>query len=107
MKTMFLRSLVRSGLFGRDERPRSSVPFRADTRAACPYLLPLVFGLAAACAHAADAPRRPNVLVIISDDHRYDALGVVQRELGEKANYPFFATPSLDRLAEAIPRRRS
>jgi len=107
MKIMFLRDLFRSRLFGRDERPRSSAPFRADTRAACPYLLPVVLGLAAACANAADAPRKPNVLVIISDDHRYDALGVVQRELGEKANYPFFETPSLDRLAESGVRFRN
>ncbi len=51
--------------------------------------------------------RKPNVLLIISDDHRHDALGVVQRELGEKANYPFFETPSLDRLASGGVRFRN
>jgi arylsulfatase A-like enzyme len=41
----------------------------------------------------------PNIVVIVSDDHRHDALGVVQRELGEGANFPFFKSPQLDRLA--------
>ena len=62
-------------------------------------LIPLIAGLAVAQASAADESRKPNVLLIISDDHRYDALGAVQRELGDKANYPFFQTPALDRLA--------
>jgi N-acetylglucosamine-6-sulfatase len=42
---------------------------------------------------------RPNVLVILTDDMRWDALGVVQREQGLKALYPWFKTPNLDRLA--------
>ncbi|MBE0539996.1 MAG: sulfatase [Verrucomicrobia bacterium] len=45
------------------------------------------------------AATRPNVLVIITDDQRWDALGVVQRELGERALFPWFKTPNLDRLA--------
>jgi N-acetylglucosamine-6-sulfatase len=59
----------------------------------------LLLGVLAASVHAAAETRQPNVLVIISDDHRHDALGVVQREMGDKANYPFFETPALDRLA--------
>ncbi len=53
-----------------------------------------------ACAaplHAAE--RKPNFIFIIADDHRWDAMGAVQREQGEKARYPWFETPSLDRLA--------
>lgn len=42
---------------------------------------------------------KPNIIVIVSDDHRHDALGVVQRELGTKARFPFFKSPQLDRLA--------
>ncbi len=62
-------------------------------------LLCLLLALAAAAqAHAASAPR-PNVLVILTDDQRWDALGVVQRELGERALFPWFQTPHLDRLA--------
>jgi len=53
------------------------------------------------------ATGKPNVLLIISDDHRYDALGVVQRELGDKANYSFFESPSLDRLAAGGVRFRN
>src|SRR5690606_38938412 len=49
---------------------------------------------------AAGAPqRRPNVLVVLTDDQRWDALGVVQREMGEDALFPWFETPNLDRLA--------
>jgi len=53
----------------------------------------------AALASLAPAAAKPNIIVIVSDDHRHDALGVVQRELGEDANFPFFKTPQLDRLA--------
>lgn len=50
---------------------------------------------------AEDAPRaaRPNVLVILTDDMRWDALGVVQQEQGGQAMFPWFKTPHLDRLA--------
>lgn len=69
-------------------------------------LLPILAVLLVSSAPA-DEPRRPNVLLIISDDHRHDALGVVQRDLGKKANYPFFETPSLDRLAAGGVRFRN
>jgi len=42
---------------------------------------------------------RPNVLVILTDDMRPDALGVVQAEQGAEALFPWFQTPHLDRLA--------
>jgi N-acetylglucosamine-6-sulfatase len=45
------------------------------------------------------SPSTPNIVVMVSDDHRHDALGVVQKELGEKANFPFFESPQFDRLA--------
>ena len=45
------------------------------------------------------AARRPNILVILTDDQRWDALGVVQREQGEGALFPWLRTPNLDRLA--------
>jgi len=47
--------------------------------------------------HAAE--RKPNFLFIYTDDQRWDALGVVQREQGERARFPWFQTPHLDRLA--------
>ena len=49
-------------------------------------------------AAAADVPR-PNFLFIYTDDQRYDALGVVQREQGDRGRFPWFQTPNLDRLA--------
>ena len=55
-------------------------------------------GLWVALALHAAAPQ-PNVLVILTDDQRWDALGVVQRELGDQALFPWFQTPHLDRLA--------
>ena len=41
---------------------------------------------ALACAaplHAAD--RKPNFIFVIADDHRWDAMGAVQKEHGKKA----------------------
>ncbi len=48
--------------------------------------------------HAAPE-RKPNFLFIYTDDQRWDAMGVVQREQGESARFPWFKTPNLDRLA--------
>ena len=55
---------------------------------------------ALACAaplHAAD--RKPNFLFVYTDDQRWDAIGVVQREQGERARFPWFKSPNMDRLA--------
>ncbi|WP_020468805.1 sulfatase family protein [Zavarzinella formosa] len=52
----------------------------------------------AASGHAMTA-ERPNVLVILTDDMRWDAMGVVQKEQGKAALFPWFKTPNLDRLA--------
>lgn len=38
------------------------------------------------------AAEKPNILVILTDDHRYDAMGFL--------GHPFLETPALDRLAE-------
>lgn len=38
------------------------------------------------------AEKQPNILVILADDHRYDALGFL--------GHPFLETPNLDRIAE-------
>lgn len=45
------------------------------------------------------AVERPNLLVIQTDDQRWDAMGVVQREMGGDALFPWFKTPNIDRLA--------
>lgn len=55
--------------------------------------------LASALAARAAAPRPPNFLFVYTDDQRWDALGVVQREQGEKGRFPWFQTPHMDRLA--------
>ena len=51
--------------------------------------------------HAAPVCARPNIVVMITDDQRWDALGVVQREQGAAGRFPWFAnaTPNLDRIA--------
>ena len=59
----------------------------------------LITLLALLCGHAIAADRKPNFLFIFSDDHRWDAMGAVQREQGERARYPWFASPGMDRLA--------
>ena len=38
--------------------------------------------------HAAN--RKPNFLFVYTDDQRWDAMGVVQREQGERARFPWF-----------------
>jgi arylsulfatase A-like enzyme len=45
------------------------------------------------------AAPRPNFLFIYTDDQRYDALSVVQKEQGERGRFPWFQTPNMDRLA--------
>jgi arylsulfatase A-like enzyme len=63
-------------------------------------LLPIAAAvLALPCFSANAAERKPNFIFIIADDHRWDAMGVVQREQGEVARFPWIETPSMDRLA--------
>ena len=45
------------------------------------------------------AAQRPNFIFIITDDQRWDAMGVVQKEQGERARFPWFETPNMDRIA--------
>lgn len=54
--------------------------------------LALVFSGLLLPAPVAAADDRPNILVILADDHRYDALGFL--------DHPFLETPTLDRLAK-------
>ncbi len=56
---------------------------------------------------AAQAAAAPNFLILITDDQRWDALGVVQQEQGERARFPWFETPNLDRLAREGVRFRN
>lgn len=49
-------------------------------------------GLAPVALSAKKAPERPNLLLIMTDQQRYDALGVAGK-------FPFLKTPNLDRLA--------
>ena len=51
--------------------------------------------------------KRPNFIFILTDDQRYDAMGVVQKEQGERARFPWFKTPSMDRMAEEGVRFRN
>ena len=45
------------------------------------------------------AARKPNFLFVYTDDQRWDTMSVVQKEQGERARYPFFQTPAMDRVA--------
>ena len=49
----------------------------------------------------------PNFLFIYTDDERYDCLGAVQEEQGERARFPWLKTPNLDRLAKEGVRFRN
>jgi arylsulfatase A-like enzyme len=41
----------------------------------------------------------PNIVFMMSDDQRYDALSCVQTEQGDKGRFPWFKTPNMDRIA--------
>jgi arylsulfatase A-like enzyme len=43
--------------------------------------------------------KKPNFVFVYTDDQRWDALGVVQKEMGDKARFPWLKTPNMDRLA--------
>lgn len=59
------------------------------------------------CGARPETSERPSFVVVLSDDQRFDALGVVQREQGPQARFPWLATPSLDRLASEGVRFRN
>lgn len=61
------------------------------------FVLTVVTFAALSLARAAE--RKPNFLFIYTDDQRWDAVGVVQREMGERGRYPWFQTPNMDRIA--------
>jgi len=50
-------------------------------------------------AAAFGAATRPNIIFIYADDLRWDTLGVVAKEQGDSARFPWVQTPQLDRLA--------
>jgi len=58
-----------------------------------------------ATSHGAD--RKPNFLFVYTDDHRWDAMSVVQLEQGEQARFPWFMSPNMDRLAAGGVRFRN
>ncbi|MFN6049317.1 MAG: sulfatase-like hydrolase/transferase [Planctomycetia bacterium] len=49
----------------------------------------------------------PNFVFMFSDDQRYDALSVVQKEQGAKGRFPWFQTPGMDRIANEGVRFRN
>lgn len=53
--------------------------------------LSLASGLVPLFSRAEGAPKAPNIIFILSDDHRWDHLGIL--------GHPFLKTPNLDRLA--------
>lgn len=61
------------------------------------FMLPLVAWALGESSSAAE--RKPNFVYVFTDDQRWDALGVVQREQGDKGRFPWLRTPNLDRLA--------
>jgi arylsulfatase A-like enzyme len=57
-----------------------------------------ILGLLCLTAHFAPA-ERPNFLFVYTDDQRWDAMSVVQREQGNRGRFPWLQTPNMDRLA--------
>lgn len=58
-------------------------------------------------AASASASDRPNIVLVIADDQRYDALSVVQSEQGERGRFPWAETPNMDQLAKEGVRFRN
>jgi hypothetical protein len=54
----------------------------------------------------AGAPR-PNILFLYTDDQSYEALSVVQKEMGERGRFPWLKTPNMDRIAAGGVRFRN
>jgi arylsulfatase A-like enzyme len=50
-------------------------------------------------APAQERTPRPNFILIYTDDQRWDAMSVVQKEQSDKARFPWFKAPNMDRLA--------
>lgn len=69
------------------------------------FFVALCLALSARSLSAAE--RKPNFVYIFTDDQRWDALGVVQQEQGDKARFPWLRTPNLDRLASEGVRFRN
>jgi murein DD-endopeptidase MepM/ murein hydrolase activator NlpD len=66
--------------------------------------LTLSLGLPLGAAARQPPAKHPNFVFVYTDDQRWDATGVVQREQGERARFPWLKTPNMDRLAaEGIP----
>ncbi|MBI4625625.1 MAG: sulfatase [Verrucomicrobia bacterium] len=72
-------------------------------------LLAVMFALVgwAGLLHLHAAERKPNFLFVYTDDQRWDALGVVQREMGGQGRFPWMLTPHMDRLADEGVRFRN
>jgi arylsulfatase A-like enzyme len=70
----------------------------------------IVLSVATICvapiSYAAEKSQRPNIVFMYADDCRWDCLGVVQKEQGDKARFPWLQTPNLDKLAAESMRFR-
>src|SRR3954469_19341249 len=53
----------------------------------------------AAKAHSAENVKRPNIVYFYADDWRWDCLGLIQKEQGDKARFPWLETPRMDKVA--------
>jgi arylsulfatase A-like enzyme len=59
------------------------------------------------CSIILAAETRPNFLFLYTDDQRWDALSIVQKEQGERGRFPWFQTPNMDRIANEGVRFRN
>ena len=73
----------------------------------CPRTVLVALAVLLSSVPALAADRKPNFVFIYTDDHRWDAMGVVQKEQGERARFPWFRSPNLDRLAAGGVRFRN
>ena len=69
------------------------------TTSACVLGLALLGAVQSQLRGAEAVATRPNILFIYTDDQSFEALSIVQKELGEKGRFPWLKTPNMDRIA--------
>jgi len=91
-------------MLNRREFLRQTAPFGLSAGLLPGFLTSIA---AVAIAEERDRHKAPNILFVYTDDQRWDAMGVVQAEQGEKARFPWLKTRNMDRLAQEGVRFRN
>ena len=87
----YMSGACRSSVTARISARRTEFPKGVDrVSSRIAYLIVSLLALSALWAHTAAASDRPNFVFVYTDDQRWDALGVVQKEMGANGRFPWF-----------------